>query len=255
MKAGYGSLPVLHGVTMRVCTGELVAIFGPNGAGKSTLAKTVIGFLPLSGGEILYADRDLGGMPPERRLALGIAYVPQEANTFPALSVEDNIRVGLIGRRKANGARALQRVFDMFPVLAARRSQTAGTLSGGERQMLALASAIVLEPDFLIVDEPTSGLGPIIVNAQIEHMLRIVAAGTAVVWIVGDDADKILPEADRRYLLQSGTMAGEWPRSAPLRSDRVAELYFSAARVAETDGPSSEVRTFPPIRMDEQVLK
>lgn len=235
LESGYDKLPVLHGVSLRVDHGELVAIFGPNGAGKSTLAKTLFGFLPSIAGRIVFADRDLKDLPPERRSGLGMAYVPQETNTFSALTIEENIRVGLIGRKDVDSTQALQQAFQLFPALAERRSQSANTLSGGERQMLALASAVVLEPEFLIVDEPTSGLAPIVVDGLIERMLRIAKGGTTILWIVGDGADKVLPHADRRYLMQSGVIGGEWSGADRFDGDRMAELYFGTAQTTRAE--------------------
>jgi ABC-type branched-subunit amino acid transport system ATPase component len=232
LQSGYGNLPVLHGVSLRVDAGEVVAIFGPNGAGKSTFAKTLFGFLPPSGGSIIYDGQELEDLPVERRSELGMAYVPQESNTFRALSIEDNIRVGLVGRSDIDKARALRDALDLFPKLAERRAQMASTLSGGERQMLALASAVATRPKLLIVDEPTSGLAPIIVDGLVEQTLEIANAGATILWVVGDDAEKILPRADRCYLMQSGVIGGEWSGSDKLDGDQVAELYFGAKNTA-----------------------
>ena len=226
LQTGYGRLPVLHGVDFNVEAGELATVFGPNGAGKSTMAKSVFGKLPLSAGQIMYDGRQLNGMPTERLNGLGLAYVPQESNSFPTLSVEENLRVGLAGRRGVGLKSALEGAYDMFPALRSRRDQRASTLSGGERQMLALASAVVLEPRFLVLDEPTSGLAPIIVDGLIEKTLEIAAAGTTILWIVGDDATKILPHADRSYLMQSGVIAGEWATNETLQESELAELFF-----------------------------
>ncbi len=232
MESGYGKLPVLHGVNITVEAGELAAVFGPNGAGKSTMAKSVFGKLPLSAGQITYDGQRLDAVTTERMNGLGLAYVPQEANSFPALSVEDNLRVGLAGRRGIDTRTALDRAYDMFPVLGSRRRQRASTLSGGERQMLALASAVVLEPKFLLVDEPTSGLAPIIVDGLIEKTLEIAGTGTTILWIVGDDAPKILPHADRRFLMQSGVIAGEWAKNETLEENDLAELFFGTERTS-----------------------
>ncbi len=230
LHSGYGKLPVLHGVNFSVGAGELAAVFGPNGAGKSTMAKSVFGRLTLSAGKITYDGQLLNAIPTERLNGLGLAYVPQESNGFPTLSVDDNLRVGLAGRRGVQLKPALERAYDMFPALGGRRGQRASTLSGGERQMLALASAVVLEPEFLLVDEPTSGLAPIIVDGLIEKTLEIAGTGTTILWIVGDDAMKILPHADRSYLMQSGVIAGEWTKNETLKESELAELFFGAGR-------------------------
>lgn len=226
LHAGYGRVPVLHGIELGVEEGDLVAVFGPNGAGKSTMAKSLFGLLPCERGTIVFDGRPLNGLATDRLSALGLAYVPQESNTFRGLSVEDNLLVGLAGRRDLERNAALDKAYAMFPVLGERRRQGANTLSGGERQMLALACAVVLEPRFLVIDEPTSGLAPIIVDGLIEKALEIARGGATVLWIVGDDASKILPVVDRRYLMRSGVIAGQWSSSERTSDAELAELYF-----------------------------
>lgn len=232
LRAGYGLVPVLHGVDLHVEEGDLVALFGPNGAGKSTLAKSLFGLLSREMGSVVFDGRPIDRLPTDRLNAMGIAYVPQEGNTFPALSVEDNLLVGLAGRRDINRNGALDKAYAMFPVLGERRRQGANTLSGGERQMLALACAVVLKPRFLVIDEPTSGLAPIIVDGLIQKALEIAHGGATVLWIVGDDASKILPAVDKRYLMRSGVIAGQWSGEEAMSDSDLAELYFGAAEKA-----------------------
>jgi len=229
LQSGYGGLPVLHGVNLHVNAGEVIALFGPNGAGKTTLAKTVFGNLPITGGDITYNGKLLADKSVETRAKMGLAFVPQESNTFPALTVEENLNVGLIGKSRSQIGMAMQHAYDMFPKLAERRYQVASTLSGGERQMLALASAVVTKPNLLVVDEPTGGLAPIIVEGLVERTLQIAKEGTTILWIIGDDSEKILPFADRGYLMQSGLMAGEWSETSELTNEMLAELYFGTS--------------------------
>lgn len=226
LQSGYSMLPVLHGASCHVETGELVSLFGPNGAGKTTLARAIFGEIPVHAGTLTYGDSDLSRLSVEKRTDLKMAYVPQENSTFPDLTVEENIRVGLTAQKRRDVSERLQYAYDMFPVLGERRYQGANTLSGGERKMLSLASAVVLESDFLLIDEPTSGLAPIVVDGLIEKTVEIAKSGITVFWIVGDDANKILPLADRRYLMKSGLIVGEWSKQQQLTSEELAELYF-----------------------------
>jgi len=233
VESGYGKLPVLHGVSMRVEKNEIVAVFGPNGAGKSTLMHTIFGLLPLMNGSISFDGQDLREVPAESISKRGMAYVPQESNTFPALTVEENLKIGLISGAEDGQGTAIEKVFETFPPLLVRRNNRAGTLSGGERQMLALASAIVLAPRLLVLDEPTSGLAPIMVDSIISHTLEVSKAGTTILWVVGDDTTKILKHADRAYMLQSGVTEGEWAADELRDEKALAELYFGGAKPDE----------------------
>jgi branched-chain amino acid transport system ATP-binding protein len=174
--AHYGSAPVLQGVTIRVDAGEVVSIFGRNGAGKTTTLKTVMGWLKPSAGAITFEDRPIGGWSPDRIFRLGIGFIPEDRRVFATLTVEENLGLGLFGMWRVDGSergRRLDRVYALFPRLAERRRQTGKTLSGGEQQMLAIGRALVGEPKLLLVDEPSEGLAPMIVNeifAAIAHM-------------------------------------------------------------------------------------
>lgn len=229
VESGYGKLTILHGVSMHVEENEIVAVFGPNGAGKSTLMHTIFGLLPLMSGSIKFDGQDLNTVPAESIEERGMAYVPQEFNTFPALTVEENLKIGLIGGKTDRIGSAIERAFETFPPLEVRRNNKAGTLSGGERQMLALACAIVLSPRLLVLDEPTSGLAPIMVDTIINHTLDVSKAGTTILWVVGDDTTKILKHASRAYMLQSGTTEGEWSADNLRDEKALAELYFGGA--------------------------
>ena len=226
LESGYGKLKILNKIDLRIEPGELIAIFGPNGSGKSTLAKTIFGELPLIDGSIKFKGVELESKPAESRSSYGMGYVPQEDNTFQLLTVEENIRVGLTRKDVKEVNDSLGIAYEMFPRLRERSNQLAKTLSGGERQMLAVASAIVMSSEFLLIDEPTSGLAPIIVDSLIEKTLEIANSGITILWIVGDDAIKILPHADRRFLMMYGMIKGEWSNKDQFESKEIAELYF-----------------------------
>tara|TARA_B110000014_G_scaffold231137_1_gene193018 strand:+ start:551 stop:1264 length:714 start_codon:yes stop_codon:yes gene_type:complete len=226
IESGYGNLTILKKISIKIEAGELVAIFGPNGSGKSTLAKTIFGELSTTNGLIKYKSTELNLKPAESRSSYGMGYVPQENNTFPLLTVEENLRVGLIRKDFKKVNEDIEIAYEMFPRLRERSKQLAKTLSGGERKMLALASAIVIGSEFVLIDEPTSGLAPIVVDSLIEKTLEIANSGVTILWIVGDDAIKILPSAERRFLMRSGMIKGEWSIEDPITSKELAELYF-----------------------------
>lgn len=226
LESGYGKLRILHGISLYVADGEIVALFGPNGAGKTTLAKAIFGLLPRSRGSVTFDGLDLGRRTPESLRRLRIAYVPQERNVFPALSVQENLKLGLVGVTAHRISRAIDSVLENFPALRERRHQKAALLSGGERQMLAIASAFVSEPRFLVLDEPTSGLAPVVVGRLIERTLAAAQAGTTILWIIGDDPTRTARHAHRSYLLQSGMIGGEWSADELTRGLQLSELYF-----------------------------
>jgi branched-chain amino acid transport system ATP-binding protein len=231
LESGYGKLPVLHGVSFSVAEGEVVGIFGPNGAGKSTLAKTLFRLLPAKTGSIGFDGQDLTRLGTQQLSARGLGYVPQEGNTFPSLTVEENLMVGLQGGREgASRTDSFDQIYATFPVLGERRRQRSGTLSGGERQMLAIAAAMIRRPRFLLLDEPTSGLAPIVVDMLIDKMLRFVEIGTTLLWIIGDEAAKALRHVDRAYFLQSGLIAQELDGASLREEGTVADLYFGTAK-------------------------
>jgi ABC-type branched-subunit amino acid transport system ATPase component len=223
---GYGKTAILHGVSARVDEGEIVAVFGPNGAGKSTLVKAVCGQLPVSAGAVRFRGQSIAGVPPDQLARRGLGCVPQEGNTFAALTVEENLLVAQSALPRGRRGAGIESTYQIFPVLKERRWQRAGTLSGGERQMLALAGAMMMAPSLLILDEPTSGLAPIIVEGLIARTIDFARAGTTVLWIVGDSAERILPHCSRAYLLQSGVVQGEWTVGSLPESESIVDLYF-----------------------------
>jgi ABC-type branched-subunit amino acid transport system ATPase component len=232
LTAGYGALPVVHDVSLEIPGEELVAILGPNGAGKSTLLKALAGRLP-----VLSGDRRLGGESYRDRGAhwaarSGIVLVPQTGAVFPDLSVEDNLRIGALGRR--DGAAAIAEVLERLPILHERTAQSAGSLSGGERQLLAIASALLMQPKVLLLDEPTTGLAPLAAEATAELISATVAGGTAVAWVVEQIPELALERATRAYFLDGGQVTFDGDPMALLVEGRLEELLLQQAGPAET---------------------
>lgn len=227
--SGYGNLPVLHDVSLRVDEGEIVAVVGPNGAGKSTLLRTVFRLLPVKQGRLLFSAQDLTALSTMELSRLGMGLVPQGANTFPDLSVEENLRVALSAHASRGQRRSLDEAYAAFPRLKDRRRQRAKTLSGGERQMLALAGAMATRPRFLALDEPTTGLAPTIVHSLVRQITAFREEGTTILWVVEENPLEILRFVDRVYLMQSGVIARELTSSALLADESLQGLFFGAA--------------------------
>ena len=225
VQAGYVSgLDILQGINFNIWPGELVAVIGPNGAGKSTLAKTIFGLLKPHIGSIRFKDKAIAGLQPNQIVPLGMCYVPQISNVFPSLSVEDNLEMGAFTLNQPLKS-LKQSIFEVFPVLFERRRQRAGTLSGGERQMLAMGRALMLDPDLLILDEPSAALSPILVTQTLEHIQRINQSGTAIM-LVEQNARKALAMAHRGVVLDTGRDRFEGPGPELLHHPKVAELYL-----------------------------
>jgi branched-chain amino acid transport system ATP-binding protein len=224
--AGYGKLPVIHDVSLTVHANETVALVGPNGAGKSTLLKTIFQqVIPMSGC-VRFADEDVAAISPAHMVRRGMAYVPQGGNTFPALTVEENIRVALMPMGRAKLRAGIDAAFDRFPALAKRRGSTASTLSGGERQMLAVVGAVASEPKFLALDEPTTGLAPTIVQELISQLAEATKDGVGVLWIVEENPSVILPHCDRVHVMQGGRISAEHDVAATLDDETLRNLFF-----------------------------
>jgi branched-chain amino acid transport system ATP-binding protein len=224
VRGGYGSSDILHGVTLDVGQHEIVTIAGTNGAGKSTLAKAVIGLLPRMSGRIEFAARDLTGSSVEDRIAAGMAYVPQVANVFPSLTVMENLRV-VPNVRDATARIAAQ--LDAFPALKPRVRQRAATLSGGERQMLAFARALLTQPTLVVLDEPTAALAPALVQQVFDLVTQLPAQGVAVL-MVEQRARQALAISDRGCILDQGRVVLSGPAAGLLADDRMAKLYLGA---------------------------
>ncbi|MEE8347198.1 MAG: ABC transporter ATP-binding protein [Dehalococcoidia bacterium] len=224
--AGYGEVEILHGVSLVLGRAEIVAIIGPNGAGKSTLLKAIFGLVPVRGGRIQLADEDITNLPPDRIVLCGMSYVPQTENVFPSLSINENLEMGAFVRQNGLKER-LERVYDMFPDIANRRGERAGRLSGGQRQMLALARALMLDPQVLLLDEPSASLSPKMVDSIFEKIGDISAAGTAIV-LVEQNAREALSFSKRAYVLATGENRLEGESAGLLDNEEVAKLYLGA---------------------------
>ena len=241
VEAGYGEALALRGVSLFASAGELVAIIGPNGAGKSTLLKVAYGLLHPEAGNIRYADEDVTGMRPERLTRLGLNYVPQIANVFPSLSIAENLLVGTVSLARTERRQAVNDMYQQFPMLAERRRQRAGTLSGGQRKLLAIARALVTRPKVLLLDEPSAGLSPQAVEIIFDQLAAVKRRGVAIV-MVEQNAQRALALADKGYVLDMGRNAYEGTGQALLRDPKVAELYLgksSAAPSSASTSPSS----------------
>lgn len=219
---------ILQGVTIFVGRGELVAVIGANGAGKSTLARAVFGLMKINQGQIRFNDQDIGGRAPEQLVGLGMGYVPQVANVFSSLTISENLEMGAFINHQNNKARK-QEIYDIFPVLARRHKQKAGTLSGGERQMLAMGRALMVSPQLLILDEPSAALSPILVKEIFDLIVRINRQGTAIL-LVEQNARQALAIADRGYVMDSGKVAYTDHGKALLNDPKVGELYLGFNR-------------------------
>lgn len=226
--AGYiEDLNILQGINFAIAEGELVAVIGPNGAGKSTLAKTIFGLLTPNKGTILFKGKDITKLKSDQIVRQGMCYVPQISNVFASLSVEENLEMGAFILKGA--LKSLKdSVYTMFPRLAERRRQRAGTLSGGERQMLAMGRALMLDPDLLLLDEPSAALSPILVNSVFEQIKAINQTGKAIV-LVEQNAKKALMMADRAYVLENGRDRYCGTGAELLNNPKVGELYLGTA--------------------------
>jgi neutral amino acid transport system ATP-binding protein len=228
LRAGYGDLEIVRGVSLRVPTGGFVAVIGPNGAGKSTLLKAIYGLVDTHGGRIRFAGRDITGRRPHEVTRLGLNYVPQLDNVFPSMSVQENLEIGSVPRRE-NVAERLEAVFGTFPVLAARRRQRAGTLSGGERQMLALARALMPEPSLLLLDEPSAALAPTVADRLFEQLEAIHGDGVAIL-LVEQNARRSLALAGHGYVLDMGRNRFQGTGAELLDDPKVVDLYLGGRK-------------------------
>jgi neutral amino acid transport system ATP-binding protein len=223
--AGYiKDLDILQGASIRVNAGELVTIIGPNGAGKSTLAKAIFGLLVPHTGQILFHGESIVGLKPDQIVQRGMGYVPQIANVFRTLTIDENLDMGAFVR-DVPLAPLKAELYDRFPALLPKRHQLAGTLSGGERQQLAMAKALMLRPSLLLLDEPSAALSPIMVTNVLQQIQQIKAAGTAII-LVEQNARQALQMSDRGYVLEAGQDKYEGRGQDLLNDPKVGELYL-----------------------------
>ncbi len=231
----YGKVEALHKASIQVGAGQIVTVIGPNGAGKSTMLNAIAGALPASGaiqGKVLLDGHELSGMAIEKRVARGMCLVPEKRELFSSMRVEDNLMLGSYRRYQAgekNYADQLQVVYDLFPRLKERRNQEAGTLSGGERQMLALGRALMAKPQLLMLDEPSLGLAPLIVKEMFHIIQRLKQTGVAIL-LVEQNARAALQVADYAYVLETGELALQGPADELAHDQRVIDTYLGLAK-------------------------
>ncbi len=224
--AGYGKMEILHGVSLTVRPGEMVSVIGPNGAGKSTAFKTIVGLLRPRSGSIFFDSREISGLRPDQVLRLGLAYVPQGRIVFPQMTVLENLEMGAyIENDAARVQAALDRVYALFPILSERRNQKAGTMSGGEQQMVAIARALMTTPKLVLLDEPSLGLSPKFVTLIYEKLTEMKRAGYTMM-VVEQNAAKALSVTDRGYVLELGRNRFEGSGQALLADPEVKRLYL-----------------------------
>ena len=225
LASGYGALPVLRGIDFGIKAGEIVAVLGSNGAGKSTLNNTLSGLLRPSAGSIRFDSVEIAGVKPAAIVALGLIQVPEGRRVFPNLSVRENLEMGSYRRGRAHRARNLDRVSTIFPRLRERMDQRAGTLSGGEQQMLAIGRGLMAEPRLLILDEPSLGLSPLLVEEMFALIARIRAEGLSVL-LVEQNVVQSLGIADRAYVLEHGQFALTGPAATLMADPRLRQTYL-----------------------------
>jgi branched-chain amino acid transport system ATP-binding protein len=217
LEAGYGLTRVLEGVSLQVGAGEIVAVLGSNGAGKTTLNMAISGLVKPRGGRVVFEGRDITARAPSEIMGAGLIQVPEGRKIFPNLSVRENLELGSYRRAKPNRARNLERVFDTFPRLRERTGQAAGTLSGGEQQMLAIGRGLMAEPRLLILDEPSLGLSPLLVEEMFALIRKLHAEGLAIM-LVEQNVAQSLEIAERAYVLENGSFVLSGP-AAQVRED------------------------------------
>ena len=226
VSAGYGSFQALFDVSLEVNGGESVAVIGPNGAGKTTLLRVISKLLPASAGTVSMEGRALNGVPSHQVIARGIAQVPENRRLFPKLTVEENLKMGgFLPAARARYAERLEFVYSLFPRMKERRAQAAGTLSGGEQQMCAIGRALMSGPKLLLLDEPSAGLAPVVVQAIFGLIKRICAEGYTVL-IVEQNIRQVLKVVDRAYLLETGRIKTSGTSAALLESEEIRKAYL-----------------------------
>ncbi len=227
LSVSYGGLAALRGVSITVAAGQFVAIVGPNGAGKTTLFKTVSGIVEPASGRIVFDGRDLLAVPPPERAHLGIAHVPEGRQVFAAMTVFENLEMGAYQlRSRLDRQRNIDRIFTLFPVLAERRRQLAGTLSGGEQQMLAIGRGIASNPRLLLLDEPSMGLAPAIADLIFERIAALHREDRVTLILVEQRVAEALESCDYGYVLETGRVVLEGTHGALMADDRVRRAYL-----------------------------
>jgi len=225
LRSGYGRIEALHGVSIEVAAGEIVTLVGANGAGKTTLLRAISGVQPISAGHVRFAGRSIESIPAHGRITLGIAQVPEGRQLFAPLSVEDNLKLGAWTRRAIDRDANIHRVYELFPMLAELRHATAGALSGGQQQLLAIGRALMAKPRLLMLDEPSMGLAPILVDQILNLVLDLKRSGLTVL-LVEQNASAALAIADHGYVIETGTITVSGAAVDILGDKRVREAYL-----------------------------
>ena len=224
--AGYGTFQALFGCSLEVRAGEAVAVIGPNGAGKTTLMRVISGLIPARSGTMTMQDLDLVSTPPHDIIRLGIAHVPENRRLFPRMTVEDNLRMGAyIATARSRFGERLEFVYDLFPRMKERRNQLAGTLSGGEQQMCAIGRALMSGPKLLLLDEPSAGLAPVVVE-RIFELIRVIRERDLTVLIVEQNVQQVLQVVDRAYVLEAGSIRMSGSARELSDNEDVRRLYM-----------------------------
>jgi len=222
--AGYGELDILQGVHIEVREGQIVTVIGPNGAGKSTLLKTIFGVLKPRKGKVTLKDEDITGVKPDKVARKGISYVPQVENVFPSLTIQENLEMGAFIRNDDYSQR-LEEIYELFPVLKGRKKHKAGHLSGGQRQMVAMGRALMVDPEVLLLDEPSAGMAPIIVSDIFQKITDINATGVSMI-IVEQNAKDALKMSHHGYVLAMGRNVLDDSGNALLANEEIGRLYL-----------------------------
>ena len=226
VQAGYGSIQILHGVSLHVDAGEVVSVIGPNGAGKSTTFKAIMGLVTLLGGEVVFDGSSLVGQEPDRILAHGLAYVPQGRVVFGQMTVRENLEMGAyLERDRARVRASMDQVFSLFPRLGERRRQLAGSMSGGEQQMLAMGRALMMHPKMMMLDEPSLGLSPRLVDEVFDKITEMARGGLTTM-LVEQNAARALEVSDRAYVLELGRNRFEGAGRDLLADPEVRRMYL-----------------------------
>jgi ABC-type branched-subunit amino acid transport system ATPase component len=228
LTAGYGGPPIIEDINLRADSGRVTAIVGPNGAGKSTLLKAIVGVIRQSAGQVLVDGHDVSGLPPEQLVRRGVSYVPQVANVFPTLSVRENLEMG--GYVRSGGVKQrIEELFELFPDLREAAGRPARTLSGGQRNMLAMARGLMVDPKVMLLDEPTAGLSPRFETTVWEQVLKVRDTGVGMV-VVEQNTRRTLTHADRAYVLTLGHNRLEGSGDELLKNEEVVALYIGRGR-------------------------
>ncbi len=239
--AGYvPDLPILHGVSVHVSMGEIVTIIGPNGAGKSTLIKAVAGLLNVSGGEVLLDGKDITNIPAHKLAAEGVGYVPQTGNVFSTLSIHENLVMGGAPMPKERAAERIEEIYTLYPILKERTREKAGVLSGGQRQILAVARALLTQPRLILLDEPTAGLSPLAAN-ELFALIRDLVTNGATVLMVEQNAKAALRVSDRGYVLAEGQNRIEGAAQALLKDEEIGEIFLGMRRNSDEANQQKEL--------------